>query len=155
MRKIQKILISCWSQLRCPSTGSSQSETNLDDPPTTQYLPYYPRLLPLAPPPPQAPAPGSRPRLPLTPPYPHQRNSPTKLGNPTHLRSLMLMECYWTSAPQRDGPIESVPLVSQVVGHLRTWKTALTIFLLFCMKLWHHKGSKLTEPDFQKKILFG
>ena len=62
---------------------------------------------------------------------------------------------FWTSAPKRDGHIESVPLGRWLVGYLHTWKTALTIFLLFCRKLGHHKGSKLTEPDFEKKILFG
>ena len=34
-------------------------------------------------------------------------------------------------------------------------KTALRIFLIFCMKLVHHKGTKVTEPDFWKKILGG
>ena len=51
----------------------------------------------------------------------------------------------------RIGPVGQ--LVSQLGRH--TWKTAVTIFLLFCMKLGHYKGLKLTEPDFQKKILFG
>ena len=27
-------------------------------------------------------------------------------------------------------------------------ETALRIFLIFCMKLVHHKGTKVTEPDF-------
>ena len=27
-------------------------------------------------------------------------------------------------------------------------ETALRIFLIFCMKLGHHKGTKVTEPDF-------
>ena len=29
------------------------------------------------------------------------------------------------------------------------------VFLVFCMKLGHHKGTKVTEPDFWKKILGG
>ena len=32
-------------------------------------------------------------------------------------------------------------------------ENALRIFLIFCMKLVHHKGTKVTEPDFWKKIL--
>ena len=32
------------------------------------------------------------------------------------------------------------------------WKTAPTIFLIFCMKLLHDKGKKVTEPDFSQKI---
>ena len=27
-------------------------------------------------------------------------------------------------------------------------ETALRIFLIFCMRLVHHKGTKVTEPDF-------
>ena len=34
-------------------------------------------------------------------------------------------------------------------------ETALRIFLIFCLKLVHHKGTKVTEPDFWKKILGG
>ena len=33
--------------------------------------------------------------------------------------------------------------------------TALRIFLIFCMKLVHHKGTKVTESDFCKEILVG
>ena len=36
-----------------------------------------------------------------------------------------------------------------------TAEAALRIFLIFCMKLVHHKGTKVTEPDFWKKILGG
>ena len=32
---------------------------------------------------------------------------------------------------------------------------ALRIFSIFCMKLVHYKGTKVTEPDFRKKILGG
>ena len=47
---------------------------------------------------------------------------------------------------------KSVPLVGQLVGsQLQISKTALTISQLFCMKLRHYKGSKMTKPDFQKK----
>ena len=31
-------------------------------------------------------------------------------------------------------------------------ETALRIFLIFCMKLVHHKGTKVTEPDFEKNL---
>ena len=34
-------------------------------------------------------------------------------------------------------------------------RTALRIFLIFCMKLGHYKGTKVTEPDFWKKNLGG
>ena len=55
------------------------------------------------------------------------------------------------------------PLGSYVITHVRPWsvvrpsvvrpslnisETALRIFLIFCMKLVHHKGTKVTEPDF-------
>ena len=45
------------------------------------------------------------------------------------------------------------PLVRPSVGlSLNISETALGIFLKFCMKLGHHKGTKVTEPDFWKKI---
>ena len=34
-------------------------------------------------------------------------------------------------------------------------ETALRIILIFCMKLVHHKGTKVTEPDLWKKSLGG
>ena len=34
-------------------------------------------------------------------------------------------------------------------------ETALRIFLIFCMMLVHHKGTKVTEPNFFKKNLGG
>ena len=34
-------------------------------------------------------------------------------------------------------------------------ETVHCFFLIFCMKLEHHKGTKVTEPDFWKKILEG
>ena len=34
-------------------------------------------------------------------------------------------------------------------------ETAHWFFLIFCMKLGHHKGTKVTEPDFWRKILGG
>ena len=54
------------------------------------------------------------------------------------------------------------PRGSYVITHVRPWsvspsvrspslnisETALRIFLIFCMKLVHHKGTKVTEPDF-------
>ena len=60
---------------------------------------------------------------------------------------------------------------SYVITHVRLWsvrgpsvvhgpslnisKTVHCFFLIFCMKLVHHKGTKVTEPDFWKKILGG
>ena len=53
------------------------------------------------------------------------------------------------------------PRESYVITHVRPFvrpwsvgpslnisETALRIFLIFCMKLVHHKGTKVTEPDF-------
>ena len=37
---------------------------------------------------------------------------------------------------------------SVVRPSLNISETALRIFLIFCMKLVHHKGTKVTEPDF-------
>ena len=34
-------------------------------------------------------------------------------------------------------------------------ETVCWFFLIFCMKLGHHKGTKATEPDFWKKIVGG
>ena len=34
-------------------------------------------------------------------------------------------------------------------------ETFISFFIIFCMKLGHHKGTKVTEPDFWKKILWG
>ena len=46
------------------------------------------------------------------------------------------------------------PLVSPLVSLSiqKFWKTALTIFLIFGMKLGDNKPRKVTEPDFSKKI---
>ena len=38
---------------------------------------------------------------------------------------------------------------------LNILETIHCFFLIFCMKLEHHKGTKVTEPDFWKKILGG
>ena len=40
-----------------------------------------------------------------------------------------------------------------VCPSLNISETAHYFFLVFCMKLGHHKGTKVTEPDFWKKIL--
>ena len=57
-----------------------------------------------------------------------------------------------------DGPIESVPLISWLVGWLVSQhdilKAAVTISQLVQVKLGHYRGLKLTRPDFQKKILW-
>ena len=49
-------------------------------------------------------------------------------------------------------PVRRTLTVSQLVCDLDTWKTALTIFLLLCMKLGHYKGVKLTETGTLKII---
>ena len=41
------------------------------------------------------------------------------------------------------------PLVHPFVSpSLNISETAYCFFLIFCMKLGHHKGTKVTEPDF-------
>ena len=44
-------------------------------------------------------------------------------------------------------------LVGWLVGNAVFSETALSIFLIFCMKLGDYKGRKVTEPDFWKKFL--
>ena len=44
-------------------------------------------------------------------------------------------------------------LVGWLVGKAVCSETALTTFLIFCMKLGDYKGRKVTEPDFWKKFL--
>ena len=39
------------------------------------------------------------------------------------------------------------------VGNAVFWETAVSIFLIFCMKLRGYKGRKVTEPDFWNKFL--
>ena len=39
-------------------------------------------------------------------------------------------------------------LVDWLVGNAVFLETALSIFLIFCMKLGDYKGRKVTEPDF-------
>ena len=52
------------------------------------------------------------------------------------------------------GPIRSVLLViidwlvGWLVGNAVFSEMALSIFLIFCMKLGYYKGRKVTEPDF-------
>ena len=46
-------------------------------------------------------------------------------------------------------------LVGWLVGRVfKLQRTALTIFLIFCMELGIDKVNKVTEPDFRKKIFF-
>ena len=40
-----------------------------------------------------------------------------------------------------------------MVGNAVFLKTALRVFLIFCMKLGDYKGRKVTEPNFWKKFL--
>ena len=55
---------------------------------------------------------------------------------------------------RQSGPIKSLLLV--IIGWLVGWlvdnavfsETALSIFLIFCMKLGDYKGRKVTEPGF-------
>ena len=73
-----------------------------------------------------------------------------KKGVPIHV-SWVLSFSFWTpSLPERvlcNHPCPSV--VRPSVGQsLNISETALRIFLIFCMKLVHHKGTKVTEPDF-------
>ena len=69
--------------------------------------------------------------------------------------NLWVQKLFWTLG---------LPEGSYVITHVRPWsvvsgpslnisETALRIFLIFCMKLVHHKGTKVIEPDFWKKIL--
>ena len=44
-------------------------------------------------------------------------------------------------------------LVGWLVGNAVFSETALSIFLIFCMKLGNYKGRKVTEQDFWKKFL--
>ena len=64
---------------------------------------------------------------------------------------------------RKPGPIKSVLLA--IIGWLFGWlvgwlvcnavfsETALRIFLVFCMKLGDHKGRKITQLDFWRKVL--
>ena len=64
---------------------------------------------------------------------------------------------------QQPGPIKSVlwVIIGWLVGWLFGWlvgnavfsETALSIFLIFCMKLGDYKGRKVTELDFWKNFL--
>ena len=70
------------------------------------------------------------------------------------LHSSLLLHLIGPSTFSRHGPIKSVPLVSQLVSELEISKTALTIFMIFCMKLPIDNTPRLTKPDFAKKCLF-
>ena len=45
-----------------------------------------------------------------------------------------------------------IGVVGWLVGNAVFSKTALSIFLIFCMKLGDYKGRRVTEPDFWKTI---
>ena len=45
-----------------------------------------------------------------------------------------------------------VPVSLSVITLSENW--LICFFLIFCMKLGYHKGTKLTEPDFSGKFLF-
>ena len=51
------------------------------------------------------------------------------------------------------GVVGSNWLVGCLVGNAVFLKTALIIFLIFCLKLGDYKGRKVTEQDFWKKFL--
>ena len=59
--------------------------------------------------------------------------------------------CFWTlGLPEGvlcNHPCQSVR-PSAVRPSLNISETAHWFFLIFCMKLGHHKGTKVTEPDF-------
>ena len=40
------------------------------------------------------------------------------------------------------------PSIGPSVRFLNISETAIRIFLIFCMKLMHHNGTKVTEPNF-------
>ena len=81
----------------------------------------------------------------------------------TYLNHILLKHViflFWNVFGRRQrGPIRSVLLV--IIGWLVGWlvgnavfsETALSIFLIFCMKLGDYKGRKVTEPGFWKKFL--
>lgn len=61
--------------------------------------------------------------------------------------------------PIRKGPIDRGLSVCLSVGPSMCttgvfWKLAYYFFLIFCMKLGDHKGSKMTQPDFSEKFAF-
>ena len=63
---------------------------------------------------------------------------------------------FWTCDVSHSGPIESLPLVSQLVSQLVCYqffsKTVLRIFLIFCMNVQYHKGKKRTRRFFRKNF---
>ena len=63
---------------------------------------------------------------------------------------LLIRKHFWTPGlPDRVHSNRPCPLVCLSVSpSLNISETALRIFLIFCMKLVHHKGTKVTEPDF-------
>ena len=73
-----------------------------------------------------------------------------------HVRSFR--NCYFWTPGLPEGVLSNCPclLVRPSVGpSLDILETALRIFLIFCTKLVHHKGTKVTEPDFGEKNLGG
>ena len=62
---------------------------------------------------------------------------------------------FWTCDFVEAGPIESLRLVgwlvSWLVGYQFFSKTALRIFLIFCMKVPYYKGKKRTRRFFREK----
>ena len=54
---------------------------------------------------------------------------------------------YWTPVYPKGSYVITSGLWS-VRPSLNISETALRIFLIFCMKLVHHKGTKMTESDF-------
>ena len=64
---------------------------------------------------------------------------------------LLLFVIYLHFLDQRQPDhIKSVLLViiGRLVGNAGFSETALSVFLIFCMKLGDYKGRKVTEPDF-------
>ena len=78
-----------------------------------------------------------------------------------HFIILIIVNSFWTpGSPEgvlSNRPCRMVrPFVRLSVSpSLNISETVHCFFLIFCMKLGHHKGTKVTEPDFWKKNLGG
>ena len=75
-----------------------------------------------------------------------------------HLRIPKVLSLYltfWTTACGMVLWIQARQSVSPLVTNALFSELAHQFFLIFCMKLGVHKGSKVTEPDFSGKIWFG
>ena len=67
-------------------------------------------------------------------------------------------QCIFLDPCLSEGVLSNHPCLSvlhwSISGpHLKIWETGHCFSFIFCMMLGHHKGTKVTEPDFWKKIL--